>query len=294
MLSILIPTYNYNASPLVDSLLRQGKLLSHDFEIICCDDCSTDERILAENATIASKACCTYFRNSKNEGRTKTRTLLAEKAQYDWLLFLDADVLPVAEDFIKNYTEIPYNNKNDVIFGGYCYENVLKDPATILRWKFGKSRESHSETVRNLNPYLYLFSGNLMIKKAIFFKVPFPKTNHYGMDIYFSYYLSLIKARVYHINNPILHLGLEKNEIFFSKSLESVRIRKNFSTTLTGISSVNTLLKHYSWLKKYHLQGLVKIGFQIIAPLLKKNILGKNPNLFFFDIYRLGYICFTK
>lgn len=293
MLSILIPTYNYNASPLVDSLLQQGKLLDRDFEIICCDDCSTDEAILAENATIASKAYCTYFRNSKNEGRTKTRTLLAEKAQYDWLLFLDADVLPVAEDFLLTYSKALHPD-TEVLLGGCLYAAEHEDPETALRWKFGVHRESQDATVRNKNPYSHILSGNILLRKNVFQNVVFPTTKFYGMDIYFAYQLYLQKVNVFHLNNPVYHLGLEPNTDFFQKSLDAVRTRKEVLYGLPNIEQVNPMLKHYKTLCSYGLRPIVSFGFTVVSGFLKKRILRANPNLFYFDLYRLGYLCTLK
>ena len=43
--------------------------------------------------------------NQKNIGRINNRLLLAEKSQYEWLIFLDVDTLPNEDNFLKNYIE---------------------------------------------------------------------------------------------------------------------------------------------------------------------------------------------
>mgnify|MGYP000232582310 CR=1 FL=1 len=65
------------------------------FEILVLDDASTDKQCSSENKKINALDHCSYLENEKNIGRTATRNILAKKAKYDWLLFLDADVIPL-------------------------------------------------------------------------------------------------------------------------------------------------------------------------------------------------------
>jgi len=86
MLSILIPTYNYNVYPLVETIEKQVLKANIIFELICLDDGSFS--ILNENnQKINALANCKFIEAKKNNGRTATRQLLAEQAQYNWLLF---------------------------------------------------------------------------------------------------------------------------------------------------------------------------------------------------------------
>ena len=94
-----------------------------------------------------------------------------------------------------------------------------------------------------------------------------------------------------HLDNPILHLGLETNEVYFQKALQGVVSRKKYLLHEKGVDQMNPLVKAYFKLKKMGLIKLVAVGFKIVAPFLKKNILSTNPKLVFFDIYRLGYLC---
>ncbi len=52
MLSILIPTYNYNTFSLVEELTNQAIATGISFEIIVLDDGSTDQISLKENSKI--------------------------------------------------------------------------------------------------------------------------------------------------------------------------------------------------------------------------------------------------
>ena len=95
MLSILIPTYNYNTLLLVKTLQQQAIKSKISFEIIVLDDASSDTQSSIENNKINTLEHCTYIESEKNLGRTATRNILAHKAKFNWLLFLDADVIPL-------------------------------------------------------------------------------------------------------------------------------------------------------------------------------------------------------
>ena len=138
MLSILIPTYNYAILALVKNVHQQCLKAQIPFEIICLDD-QSDNDYQIENQVISTLPSCIYNVNQTNVGRTRTRQRLAEQAKYDWLLFLDADVIPVTSAFIQHY--IDAIQPNTVIFGGYQYEKESTDATKILRYRYGKERE---------------------------------------------------------------------------------------------------------------------------------------------------------
>ena len=292
MLSILIPVYNYNVYPLVSELHKQCLECGIAFEILCQDDASN--LYLNENQKINSLENCSYFSSEHNSGRTATRNKLAKKALFKWLLFLDADVIPVYSNFIDNYI-LFVNNEYPVVLGGYKYKDIKHKPEVSFRHKYGKEREEKTPLERNSNPYNFIFSGNILLRKEIFMVANYADNNaFYGMDVYFAYQLYINKIKVIHIENPIYHLGLETNEIFFKKSLKAVESRKKFLINCDQIEKISPLIKHYKIIKRCGLLPVAILCFRISRPILKKLILNKNPNLLCFDLYRLGYICTIK
>jgi len=291
MLSILIPAYNYDITPLVQVLHSQCLAANIVFEIVVTDD-SPGSASSIKNQSITVLPHCCFFQNDTNLGRTLTRKKLSETARYTTLLFLDADVLPAESDFIKRY--LPYINKeNVVVMGGYAYKPEEGQP--ILRLKYGLSREQKSAAERSKNPFTSVFSGNFLTSKQTFLLNNYPEDNNlYGMDNYFSYSLYKNGVEVIHIDNPIIHLGLEEDNVFFAKCLESVRVRKVLLADKTGVEAINPLLRYYKKLGKLQLRGFVAFSFRLAEPFLKKRILSKDPNLFCLDLYRLGYICTLK
>lgn len=292
MLSILIPTYNYNIYPLVKVLQKQCADSSIAYEIIALDDCPGSD-MESQNKQINELPNCQYILNDSNLGRTLSRKKLAEQAKYETLLFLDADTEPVNIDFIAGYLE--HINSNKVVLGGIAYKSEKVGKDKRLRYKYGRYREEKSAIERNKYPYASVLSANLLVPKNIFLEYNYSDNhNLYGMDNFFSYKLYVNKVKVYHIDNPVYHIGLENDSIFFRKCIESVKNRKELLANAKGIENINSLLKHYKKLKKYRLTGIVSFFFKLGEPLLKKMILKKDPNLFCLDIYRLGYICAIK
>ena len=103
MISILIPCYDYDAYPIVSKIEKQALILNIDFEIICIDDGSFSSKN-EHNQKINLLTNCKFIETKKNIGRVKNRVLLAESAQYDWIIFIDVDTTP-SDYFLRRYIE---------------------------------------------------------------------------------------------------------------------------------------------------------------------------------------------
>ncbi len=287
MLSILIPTYNYNTTALVKTLQQQAIACAVAFEIIVLDDASSNTQSSTENKKINALEHCIYLENQKNLGRTATRNILAHKATFKWLLFLDADVIPLHKNFIQTYLK-QVNNQYQIISGGITYEDKRPMQDQLLRWVYGRARESKSAEARNKKPY-NLISANLLVTKELFVKANNFETNHYGLDILFSYKLKVQKVTVLHIENQVIHLGLENTDSFIKKSLQSLETTFFLETNKEmDFSSRPLQIKYYKLKKIVALPILNTLVKRFEKPILK-NLHSKNPSLLLFDLYRLNY-----
>ena len=292
MLSILIPTYNYSVVNLVNQVHKQAKEAAIVFEIIVVDDFSTDLSIIEQNENIKALEFCQLVKNKKNIGRTASRNLLANIAQYELLLFLDADVLPKNDDFISRFN-LNEKNKISVIYGGICYYDEAPEKNHILRWKYGKKREAKSVSEREKEPH-FIISQNLLINKAIFISTNSVNTNAYGLDILFSYNLKTNKINVRQIDNPVYHLGLESNLSFIAKSLEAVKTTLKLEENNLIDTDLRPLQKSYLKLKKLGLVTAFSFFISFFKKIMERNFQSENPNLFWFDLYRLHYFIKLK
>lgn len=292
MLSILIPIYNYNVIALIQTLQSQISEIDMPIEILCCDDASTDIEIQKSNTQFLTQQNITYLVNVINLGRTKTRQLLSNSAQFNWLLFLDADVMPAKPFFIKTYVSY-LQEKYDCVYGGLCYTTTPPSEEYLFRWVYGHKREDISLTKRKLTPYKSIASGNLLIKKQLFLSIN--KTllhNWYGYDNFFSAQLKVNNNTIEHINNKVIHLGLEENTTFLKKQvLATETIYKLYIQNQFKPSHDNGLLKVYLKLKKYKLIWVLNCFYNLFKSQLKNNLLHSTPKLYYLDLYRLGYFC---
>jgi len=291
MISVLIPTYNYDIFPLVQKvheLLSAGKI---NFEIICLDDCSPQTSFTIKNKKINSLKNASYQILNVNIGRSKIRNLLADSAKFDWLLFLDADVQPINDDFIKKYIKF-ISEDIDIIYGGIKYVKEKPDTSQLLRWHYGNLREALDSEKRSRKPYVSFLTLNFLIRKSVFGKVRFnediPNLRH--EDTLFSYHLKEAKIPILHIENPVYHLGIESSKEFLKKSIESVEGALYFKKHQLIDTSYIKILSFHQILKKLNLDhGITYLPKQSLRR-IEKNLLGSRPSLGLFDLYRLYHL----
>ncbi len=290
MISILIPTYNYTVFALVENLQKQCERANVVYEILVLDDASTDKRSLKENSKINLLKQCSFQILDKNIGRSKIRNLLAVKATYDWLLFLDADTFPSSSEYIEKYLDA-FSNKTSVIFGGIAYpKNDSKQYS--LRYKYGIERESLSLAERIKNPYRSFITMGFAIKKEIFKTIKFnEKLAGYGYeDSVFGHELQKNNISLIHIDNAVVHLNLETNDDFIKKSQLALQNLLKFYNDGSVNSETVKILKIYLKLKKWNLRFAVKGFFNVFKHPILKNLNSPKPSLLLFDLYRLGYL----
>lgn len=291
MLSILIPVYNYDVYPLASELKHQADVLGIKYEILVQDDNSTE--FTAENQKINSLSNCHYDVNPKNIGRGRNINLLCTKADEEYVLIMEADSFPENKHYLKNYLDL-ISKDTSIIFGGVKYPETVPEKNKLLRWKYGHFRETKSLQHRLKNNYSFVFSWNLLLKKEILLKYPFPEfISDYGYeDVLFIKNLRLNCISITHIENALFHYNDEYSIDFINKSERAVK-------TLYDLISLQKIeYKHvklsciYSILKKLYLIGIVKAIYTKNKQRILKNLTSKNPNLYVLDFYKLG--CFSN
>ena len=291
MISILIPCFDYNAYPLVSVLEKQALMLKIDFEIICIDDGSfSSKNDINQKINLLTNS--KFIESKKNIGRINNRLLLAEKSQYEWLIFLDVDTLPNEDDFLENY--IDQLNKGTFIIGGCIYKKPENENFS-LRYKFGKFREEIKSDIRNKNPYKYISSCNFMCKRDVLIDVLASiNTISYGNDYIFG---SLIKKKeidIKHIDNPVLIDNIDENQIFIKKTHHALdNLISSYNKKIIKKHSIS-ILKAYIILDTLLMKNIFVKITDLFKNLLNRNLYSKDPNLFLFDLYRLNYLCKIK
>ena len=288
MLSILIPTYNYNLYPLVSEVHKQCVESRIDFEILCQDDASNLFNI--ENQRINSLENCNFSINNSNLGRGKNINFLAEKAKFEWLLIMDCDTLPTQNNYIQNYIS-QINKAEKVVFGGIEYQKQQPANDQLLRWFYGNARESLSVEKRNTNPNGNALTSNIFIQKKVFVSNKFDESiTKYGYeDLVFLSDLKKKGILVKHIENPTYHLGLETSQQFLEKTKIALENLKSITENTSLDPSESKILRVSFLLKKWHLTPIISFAFKKTEQNIERNLLSVKPSLLLFDLYKLGY-----
>ncbi|MDU1906099.1 MAG: glycosyltransferase [Dysgonomonas sp.] len=295
MISVCIPIYNRDVTQLVRDLHRQCENLDIPFEILLIDDVS-DMKYREKNRTLLELSCVRYEELDTNIGRSAIRNMLASKASYPYLIFIDNDAGICSEDFIEKY--IRQRVAGVVCYGGTAYNSCPSDDYK-LRWLFGISREAISIKERQKNPDRYFSTFNFMIDKRLVLLYPFDeKLKKYGYeDVFFHINLMKNGCQVTQIDNPLIHEGLISNEEFLERTEISIDVLYSLSENSEIESDLIDnikLLKTYNNINRMKLVSSVAFLFRSCKMRLKNNLLGKNPRLLFFDLYKLGYLCNLK
>lgn len=289
MLSILIPVYNFDVRELVRVLCEQCEATAIGFEILLFDDGSSDN-FKNIHREFYNRENLIYRELEKNIGRAAIRNLMAESAQFEYLLFLDCDGGVVDNNFIYKYLKQLKSNR--LLYGGRCYAaNPPQNSDYFFHWFYGSRRESQEPQVRQKQPYASFMTNNFLMDKKTFLAIKFDEQlRQYGHeDTLFGLELEKKGLEILHFDNPIEHLGLETTSVFLQKTRLAVENlhylfwEKNFRQT--RLLSAYKKLK-YKWLRKI----AAKI-FLVFEKKMVRNLASEKPSLLVFDFYKLGYLC---
>lgn len=276
-LSILIPTYNHDWTPLAKELIRQAiGLPSHTIEIIVMDDASDNETDTIEGIK--------YIHLKENVGRSRIRNLLANEAQGDHILFLDDDVFPCENTFLKDFTS---HTDKGVLVGGLRYRKTPQ--IGTLRYKYGKNHEQTTAEERKKAPYHSFLSCAFMIDIDSFKIIHFDESyKGYGHeDTKFGIDLCRNNIPICHIDAPIYHDDTDSNERFLKKTEIAIDSLLNHRDSATDQSR---LMRMFLQLKRYHVDWVFKVIYKCFGWAMKYNLISKYPSITIYNLYKMGYL----
>ncbi len=291
MLSILIPTYNYDITKLVTELHRQAIEQFIDFEIIVMEDGSKE--FIAENKEINNFIFCNHIILKHNIGRSAIRNKLADEAKYEHLLFMDCDAEVNSNQFIERY--LAFCHEECVVIGGTAYDPEETNPDYSLRLKYGKEREARNAAERGKTNFA---TFNFLISKNIFNRVRFDETiRGYGHeDMLFGHQLHQLGYEFIQIDNPLIHKGLDSNQVFIKKTEEATKNLFLLYKTdrYPFLPQESKLLATFLKLNQWGLSKLLAFKFDVIKRVLNRQLCKPNPSLILYDLYKILYLCKTS
>ena len=290
-LSILIPTYNDLCVNLVDNLRQQAEAVGVMYEILVGDDGSTDVGVVAGNKQIEQWEHCRYLIQPQNAGRAAIRNILAKKAQYDWLLFIDSDMTVVRPDFISQCVA---QEDADIIDGGVSIGGDAEVLKNNLRYLYEKASEhEHTVEMRQKRPYQDFHTANFLIRRDLMRSHPFDERfRYYGYeDVLFGKTLKADGIKIKHIDNPLGFNTFEDNPSFIAKTEEGLRTLHTFRQELRGYSRLLTFIEgiHIPLIL-----SLIRCWHRLFGKWERRNLCGGHPSLRLFSLYKIGYYLTIK
>ena len=284
--SILVPVYNQDVRHLVASLHQSALLWGGDFEIRVYDDGSTEAfRNLNASAMLLPGVESRVF--PQNRGRAAIRNALINDARFEALVLLDADSELVNPDYIGLYMNAW--DGEQVLCGGRAYDpKKPSDAAFFLHWRYGCRREARPAEQRNERPWFGFQTNNFVIPRKIARQVPFDYSLvKYGHeDTLFGLHLQQAGVPIEHIDNPLIHTGLERSDVFLLKHRQAIENLVSLYHRGTILST--RLMDAFLTVHSLGLQRFAGVVCRLTRSLQLANLRSRHPSLLLFDIYRLG------
>jgi len=295
MISLLIPVYNYDIVALVHSMKSALGKVPEFGEILIGDDGSSSE-FREKYMSLEGDGVKVIF-SEKNIGRAAIRNRLALEAKGDFLLFIDADaMLPgTAEAYMLKW--LPMMTISRVLCGGVLYnDSAPGDPDKLLRWKYGKIKEQRKAAERNKHPHASFSTFNVMIDKSVFSKIRFnEELKQYGHeDTLLGYQLKKAGIDILHIDNGLMHEGLESNKEFLNKTklgIENLSKLYDNVTDKKAFSETVRVLRVYKRLNFFRLTRIMAKIFIMYRDRMEIRLDSSNISLRLFGFYKMSMFC---
>ncbi len=219
-LSILTPFFRHDPTPLIERLALQKRPV----ELVLLDDGSGDANLLADVVRAAEQLAfpVRIIVWGENGGRAAARNRLIIEARADYVLFLDADMIPDADDFIDRWLGLIGAERPPAAFGGLSLKQTKTSPDTKLHHVIFTRSDCRSAEARARDAAQFTAASNLLIRRDVLEQTPFDHGfSGWGWeDVDWALRASRFGA-IRHIDNPATHAGLDTVETLLRKSREA-------------------------------------------------------------------------
>ena len=219
-ISIVTTSYNYEQliKETIESVLNQTYT---NWEMIIVDDCSSDNSVNTIKSYKDERI--KLFVNEKNLGLKKTVKKGIEKAQGDWIIFLESDDT-ITPDYIQKKIKIAQKYPEIALIFNDCNffgdEKRVSDFNRVLR----KTRKSLSENRYPKWMFYDFYHSNkiftfsaVMVKREELFKVNYEPKLDYLLDWHLWIQLTY-KSKVYYIDEKLTNWRLHSNSYINSST----------------------------------------------------------------------------
>jgi glycosyltransferase involved in cell wall biosynthesis len=221
-LSVLTPFHRYDPSTLLTRLANAPA----GVEFILIDDGSASATLLADVIAAAARigAPVRVIVWAENHGRAAARNRLIAEARGEYVLFLDADMIPDSPRFLSIWLGVLATQRPRVAFGGLSVAHAQADQDTALHHNLFARSDCARAQVRAQRAAQSTASANLAVRRDFLAAHPFDQRfSGWGFEDT-DWALSVERrAPILHVDNPATHAGLDDVSTLMRKSAEAGR-----------------------------------------------------------------------
>ncbi|MEM6535824.1 MAG: glycosyltransferase [Pseudomonadota bacterium] len=209
-LTICLSTWNKDTRKLITALSRQQD--ADKCALIILDNGSNDPRLTAQISEHIQSfpGPAKLFQSKWRLSTSNARRRMAELAESDWMLMLNANVSPDSNAFLARYLSVANARQKPALYaGGHSLKYAPKMQATDLHAAHAAQSEYLPADKRVEKPGPNVFATNILVHRRIIESVNVASdTGDWGWD-YVDWGLSVSrKFRVEHIDNTVSDLDL--------------------------------------------------------------------------------------
>jgi glycosyltransferase involved in cell wall biosynthesis len=211
-LSVAIPFFRYDPTPLIEALASEAAALDGAVEIILMEDGGGVAETIAPAAELAAELALPVrlLALGANLGRSRGRNRLFQETRGRHVLFLDCDMAPDRPDFLQTWIALIDAQDPAAAFGGFSMLQARPTSATRLHYALQAGGECPTAAVRARQPEKFVFTSNLLVRRDVFEAEPFDEgfTGWGWEDVEWGVRVAG-RYGVVHIDNAATHLGLD-------------------------------------------------------------------------------------
>lgn len=257
LLTILVPTYHDDASRLIQALSACAG--ADETRLVVFDDGSRDAALTeALTLSLADYPGETRLVTSpQNVGRSEARNRLLAEAATDWVLLLDADMLPDDHLFLVRYLDaVASTSQPSVVAGGFSLKRTRPTPDQTLHAMQSMRSECLTARDRLRDPGRFVFTSNILVHREVLGAVAFDEGyKGWGWEDV-DWGLSVARQYpVHHIDNTATHLGLDSDDALLAKYGSSA---ENFARLVARHPASARTMALYRLARRLRLLGPVR------------------------------------
>ncbi|PHR57769.1 MAG: glycosyl transferase [Robiginitomaculum sp.] len=262
IMSILVPFYHDDPAQLIAAISAQA---CDGIELILYDDGTQSGQLHDQlrQVIVAANLPAQILTCTNNHGRSNARNRLIQAARGQYLLFLDADMLPGTEQFLSTWMAEIAANQPAVVFGGFSVLEASGDRAYDLHRALSVSSDCLDAEQRNKIPAKHVCTSNLLVRRDVLEVCTFD-TEFVGWGWEDVEWAARVAEQftITHIDNSAIHLGLENAETLINRFRDSA---ENYAIFVARHPVLAQQLPSYRTAK---LAGKIP-GLKLLRPVLR-------------------------